>query len=159
METRKGCIIEALKQGEVDYIIHQVNCQGVMGSGLAKSIKREFPRHFKTYMSICEGAEHVQILLGSSFLRDRVIGVFGQNFYGTRSRHTNYAALCSGIALALKACNERKDYEKYSIGIPYKLGCGLGGGDWEVVALLINDIGKMFPNVEFVVYNNEGKRS
>lgn len=36
---RKGDVLEALRKGEVDIVIHQTNCQGVMGSGIAKQIK------------------------------------------------------------------------------------------------------------------------
>ena len=33
-------------------IAHQVNCQGVMGSGVAKAIKNEYPKVYKEYMAV-----------------------------------------------------------------------------------------------------------
>lgn len=36
-------------QKDVDVIIHQTNCQGVMGRGFAKQIKEKFPEAFEAY--------------------------------------------------------------------------------------------------------------
>jgi O-acetyl-ADP-ribose deacetylase (regulator of RNase III) len=35
-------------------ICHQVNCQGVMGSGLAKQIKNKYPNVYAKYKKFCE---------------------------------------------------------------------------------------------------------
>ena len=35
-----GDIVDIQKKYKIDYIVHQVNCQGKMGSGVAKRIKR-----------------------------------------------------------------------------------------------------------------------
>ena len=38
-----------LMQATEDIIVHQVNCKGVMGSGVAKQIKANFPEVFNEY--------------------------------------------------------------------------------------------------------------
>ena len=38
-----------LLESGCDYICHQVNCQGVMGSGIAKSIREKWPVVFEKY--------------------------------------------------------------------------------------------------------------
>ena len=38
-----------LLDAPVDYICHQVNCQGRMGSGIAKQIKKRWPRVYEVY--------------------------------------------------------------------------------------------------------------
>ena len=40
------------------------------------------------------------------------------------------------------------------IGFPYKIGCGLAGGDWNVVESIINEIFKDY-KVEIYKYNVE----
>ena len=45
MEWVKGDLLEA----NLDYYCHQVNCQGKMGSGIAKSIKEKWPIVYKEY--------------------------------------------------------------------------------------------------------------
>ena len=36
------------------YICHQVNCQGRMGSGVAKTVRSKFPEAFEQYKKVCE---------------------------------------------------------------------------------------------------------
>ena len=36
-----------------DVIIHQVNCQGVMGSGVAKQVKDRYPVVYEMYKAKC----------------------------------------------------------------------------------------------------------
>ena len=36
-----------LLDSDCDYICHQVNCQGVMGSGIAKQIRERWPEVYK----------------------------------------------------------------------------------------------------------------
>ena len=46
MEWIKGDLLEA----DLDYYCHQVNCQGKMGSGIAKSIKEKWPIVYDKYI-------------------------------------------------------------------------------------------------------------
>ena len=39
-----------------DAILHQVNCQGVMGSGVAKQVRERYPYVYKQYRQLCENA-------------------------------------------------------------------------------------------------------
>lgn len=48
-----------VKEGNVfdsdaDIICHQVNCQGVMGSGVAKEVRERFPNVYEQYHELCE---------------------------------------------------------------------------------------------------------
>jgi len=37
--------------------VHQVNCKGVMGGGIAKQIKERYPLVYKTYLNLCKKEE------------------------------------------------------------------------------------------------------
>ena len=39
---------------KANVILHQVNCQGVMGSGIAAEIKRRFPQAYEDYKTLLE---------------------------------------------------------------------------------------------------------
>ena len=149
IKTVNKCLIQAFKDGDVDWIIHQVNSQGVMGGGIAKQIKEEFPNHFERYEKYCNKYSR---LLGTVFSVDGVVGVFGQDHYGIGERHTNYAALLSGLDSFMgELLAEYSDYTK--IGIPHGIGCGLGGGDWTIMRMLLEDLQKMYPEIELVFYH------
>ena len=63
-----------------------------------------------------------------------VANLFGQDGYGRDKRYTNYAALTAALFRAMKE-NPRATFR-----IPYGLGCGLAGGDWETVLDIIKEI-------------------
>ena len=51
-------------------IVHQTNCQGVMGSGIAKQVKERYPEVFNAYYHYCKTtsnttsfAFHIYLLL------------------------------------------------------------------------------------------------
>lgn len=94
----KGNLLEA----EEKYIIHQVNAQGVMGSGVAKSIKAKWYQAFEDYKTLCDRNKGLKLctseLLGyAQFVKvdndKTVINLFGQDRYGLDKRNTNYIAL------------------------------------------------------------------
>lgn len=129
------------------YIFHQVNCQGVMGAGLALQIKNAFPNVFKHYQNLIrkDGANTLgkaQVVKVGKMLN--VVNIFGQLGFGRDKRHTDYDALEAAFSSLDVSIRERED-----IYFPYGFGCGLAGGDWKIVSSLI---AKYFPNVVFVKY-------
>jgi O-acetyl-ADP-ribose deacetylase (regulator of RNase III) len=146
MEILNGDILECSE----DIIVHQTNCMGVMGSGLAKQIKENFPDVFKGYYHFCKTNKAEDILGSALICEDRkyIANVFGQCNYGTDKRYTDYNALKSAL-------NEVRDFAKekgLSVAIPYKLGCGLAGGDWNIVFEMITDI---FADVPTNIYRKD----
>lgn len=123
---------------DCDIICHQVNCQGVMGSGLAKQIKEKYPEVFKKYIDYYNEYQFKQLLLGKCLISKcndgkYIANMFAQLFYGTNKVQTDYKALddcINNVSITARMCNK-------SIAIPYKLGCGLAGGDWNIVKELI----------------------
>ena len=152
----EGNILEATE----DIICHQVNCMGVMGGGLAYQIKEKYPYVYANYRHICK--EYLSE--NHSLLGEVIFGVFthdnkiianlcGQSNYGTHIQQTDYAALAKALKIVYKAVNNtNSSLNGYSVAIPYNLGCGLGGGDWNVVYDMIN---RIFENYDVTIYNFE----
>lgn len=149
IEYVKGNILDA-KEG---FIFQQVNCQGVMGSGLAKAIRNKYPIVYECYSRFCAGRTPEELL--GSWMETRVaidlsvICVFGQlNFGRDGKQYTNYSALFVAFMLMKE---ELAHYHPNSMPLlfPYKFGCGLGGGDWNTVLPLIE---KCFSNRKIIIY-------
>lgn len=115
-------------------ICHQVNCQYAMGAGLAAQIRRAYPKHYADFMSRYAHLGGVCITeINSDFY---IIGIYGQDFYGRKGiRYTNYEALKNGFA----AVEQFAQTHNLPVYIPYKIGCGLAGGDWQVVYSIIEN--------------------
>lgn len=130
-------------------VCHQVNCKGVMGAGLAKQIRDTCPGVFDSYR--CEvmritaarySSGNPSVGLGSVLfcpVKEKgftVANLFAQDRYGKGQRFTDYGALRKCLNLVHRyAATSRAD----AVRIPYKMGCGLAGGDWSVVLSIIKE--------------------
>jgi len=132
---------------ETGVICHQVNCQGVMGAGLAKQIASKWPEVERRYQSTVKSLGGVygssSSLLGLCQLVDpakqtydrvpQIANMFGQDRFGTDRRHTNYGA----VAKAFAALERRGEAARGPVHVPYLMGCDLAGGDWEIYSEII----------------------
>ncbi len=148
----KGDILDAPE----GIIGHQVNCQMVMGSGLAKQIRSRFPRVYEEYIAIV-GKAPINTRLGRCQIveiSDRLYfaNLFGQFDYRTRNIvNTDYGAL--GMALRnLQRWRIMFKSDDFPVYLPHGLGCGLGGGDWHIVEGIIRD---SIPNAFIVRYEKK----
>lgn len=134
-------------------MIHQVNCKGIMGAGLAKSIKTEYPEVFEDYKDAISMYNYNETrLLGSYTMtaleKDRyIVNLFGQDEYGTDRRYTSYSAIIRGLF----AIFQRAKKYNYSIAIPHKMGSYRGGGNWIYIYNYICMLSEEF-DVNVVIY-------
>lgn len=135
-----------LLDSNCDYICHQVNCRGRMGSGIAKQIRERFPEVYDHYRTRYEHAIQIRLnpdkMLGSSDIVRRkdgkgyIVNMYSQRSYGyDGKRYTSYKAF-TFILEQLK----KEIPTECTIGFPKNIGCGLGGGDWKVISNLIETI-------------------
>jgi O-acetyl-ADP-ribose deacetylase (regulator of RNase III) len=139
-------------QAKEDVICHQVNCMGVMGSGLAKQIRDKYPEVYPSYIRYCKGCKDgnpknllgdIQTILCSD--GKVIVNLFGQFDYGRDKQYTDYKALKESLEGILCVAKYNSD----SIALPYNLGCGLAGGDWEVVYKIIEEV---FKDYDVTIY-------
>lgn len=116
------------------YICHQVNCKGVMGSGVAKQVRDKWPEVYDKYKHKCEISNNLlgTILSVQISPTQTVINMFAQNDYGRNRRYTSYDAfwVCLGEILKITKPGD-------TIAFPFGIGCGLGGANWEVICKMI----------------------
>ncbi len=150
-----------LLDSNCDYICHQVNCRGRMGSGIAKQIREKFPKAYEVYIERHEDALRVlrstDQMLGSSDIvwipehNKYVVNMYGQRGYGYNGKcYTSYKAF-RFILQELK-----KDIPtNCTIGFPNGVGCGLGGGNWSKISSMIEEI--LGDSHEVYIYEREEK--
>lgn len=143
-----------LLESGVPYLCQQVNCQGVMGAGLARQIRDKWPSVFAEYKRLCEKTKDRMSLLGTIQLCETsgvsdgeptpvVINIFGQFDYGRDGVYTDYSALSK----AFKELNRR--FRGKPLAFPYGFGCGLAGGDWTDVEKMMV---QLLPNCDVRIY-------
>lgn len=129
-----------LLDSTADIIAHQTNCQGSMGSGVAKAIKEKYPRVYEQYRKAYEKGllklGMCQVVKTNPNGGDNrlVANLCGQDTYGYGERQTNY----EGIYVALeKLANYCKENNLSSVAFPWKMSSDRGGADWMVICAMI----------------------
>ena len=131
IEFRTGDIFDSYAEA----LVCPVNCEGVMGKGLAKEFKRVFPENYRLYRNYCLDN---RLSPGHIFATDRgrdqvprfIVNFPTKNKWRSKSfnadiKHGLDALQSHILGRMIK-----------SIAIP-ALGCGLGGLDWSYVKFLI----------------------
>jgi len=158
MEIRRGDI---LREGR-GIIVHSANARCVMGAGIALKIKKKYPGVFADYVSMLidpihtnakySGMSFEQSVLGkciTTIINDDlyIVTGIGQLDYGNNLSivYTDYGAIKSIFTYVNKLA--------ITTGLPVlfpRIGCGLGGGDWDIISRIITDC--LSPEVESVLF-------
>ena len=131
-----------LFDSQANIICHQVNCQGVMGSGVAAEVKQRYPHVFQTYrQDYLDGKLKLGYVCFAEANQNQVIAnMCGQDKFGyDGSVYTNYDKLRECLESVYEYARFEYDVRPV-IAFPYKMSCHRGGGDWNVVYKMIEDI-------------------
>lgn len=116
-------------------LAHQVNCKGVMNSGVARQVKERHPLAYRTYSMLPKELGKISIVDVHS--TRKIANLYAQDSYGYDGKqYTDLAALNS----CFQELNAYAKERGYVIAMPYGIGCGLGGADWKEVQKMIEDI-------------------
>lgn len=116
-------------------ICHQVNCIGAMGAGLALQIRKKWSIVYEKYQSDCLPFKscpdkllgHVlDVMVEPNIV---VANCYGQVYPG-RNLMTSYKAW----DIMLNKVQDLGTYFSLDLHFPYMMGCGLAGGDWNVMS-------------------------
>lgn len=144
----KGYVKDSILDATQKYIAHGVNCQNKMGSGVAKVIYMKYPlvkRQYHIFMD--EMSDDVMNWTPKHFLGEynivkargsqdkHIINCWTQEHYGyCGSRFISYDAIYDVFSDLAESIGNNGE----AIAIP-KIGCGLAGGNWEIVSRIIDD--------------------
>ena len=137
MKTIQGDLIKLAIEGSFDVIIHGCNCQCTMGAGIAKSIKAEFPEAFDADLATAKGSRDKlgslsKAIVERSGRKLTVVNAYTQFHWRGRGTLTDYDAIRKVMRLIkIESTGQR-------IGYP-KIGAGLAGGDWGIIAAIIEE--------------------
>ena len=133
-------------------ICHQVNCIGVMGAGLALQIRNKWPIVFNQYKGDCKQfMTHPEMMLGhvlDVMVEPSLVvaNCFGQVFPSQIGKQTDYTAWDTILA----KLQDLSNYFSLDIHFPYMIGCGLAGGDWNIMSEKIERLFGMSQTKAFI---------
>lgn len=122
-------------------ILHGCNAQGVMGSGIAKQVKEQFPSAYKIYkdVELDYGLELGSVIWkATDNTYNKWIGnCITQTFYGDYQRQVNYEA----VAKCMEQVVDFMESNCFDLPICFpQIGAGLGGGNWKIISTIIDEI-------------------
>lgn len=124
---------------DCDVIAHGVNCKNAMGSGVAKVLFTKWPIIKEAYHEFCNErsikgdyshllGEIQEIMVNPE---QGFINCFTQEQYGyDGKKYVSYDAIFT--------CFQKISCKYKEVAIP-RIGCGLAGGNWEIVKKIIED--------------------
>lgn len=145
-------------------IVHGCNAQGVMGSGVAKQLREKYPEMYAKYKSditsVFDTSESVgavswySLTPGKPFL---IASGITQEFYG-RDISVKYVSYDAVHSVFMKVFNHAL-FHNLTVHIPDLIGCGLGGGNRDVVLAIIEDTAVRcgFPLNHISIWEFDGK--
>lgn len=147
LEVRNGDLIRS----NATVIVHQVNCMGVMGSGIAKGIREMWEHVYYKYLEACKAAyPDTHSLLGTICpvpLRyggntKYVVNLFGQYEFGyDGKRYTSYDAVYDGLVALKKFVLENfEDESSTTVAFPWKMSSVRGGAEWDIIDKMIKTV-------------------
>ena len=143
---------------KANFIVHQTNCQSVMGSGVALQVAERFPHvevEYRKYLNYCKKnhidpmgtAQYVPTEFWALIMVDTmknnnviafdknyqyIVNLFGQNTFG-EGLHTDLKSM-------KKAFVDKAEKIGATVAMPYKIGSCRGGADWNDVYTIIKKV-------------------
>lgn len=134
---RVGTKITIVSNGDIfkskcEALVNPVNIKGIMGKGLALAFKTKYPAHFENYKRACQSGEMTteKVLAYQEINGPMIICLATKDDWRDSSKIEYVSAGLDDLVKQIETLGIR------SVAIP-KLGCGLGGLDWNKIRPLI----------------------
>lgn len=135
MKLVKGDLLALGKANEFDIIVQGCNCWNVMGSGIAKSIREQFPDAWLADQETLAGDRN-KLGCYTIGMAGRLVIINAYTQFNTAKYLGEDVFEYKSFELVLDKLAKR--FGKYRIGLPM-IGMGLAGGDPERIIPLIED--------------------
>lgn len=137
MKTVRGDLIQLGRDGAFDVIVHGCNCRCAMERGIARGIRDAFPEAYQLDQRTEPGDRSKLGTIGVAEVRVgdhalAVVNAYTQFDYHGPMPLADYDAIRSAFAAIKQRFGGKR------IGYP-KIGAGLAGGDWEVIAAIVEE--------------------
>lgn len=152
--SKCSIVHDNLLNHKTKYIMHQTNCltkkTHPSNTHIATQLFKKYP---SSNVYNIRSQTNTEGIPGTIVVIGKVINLMAQKYPGKaywsggKAQRVKYFSKCLG---------ELKKYfcfhKSVTIGFPYRIGCGLGGGDWDEYSKMLNDFNKQNKNITLIMY-------
>lgn len=135
MKLVKGDLLALAKANEFDIIVQGCNCWNTMGSGIARSIREQFPDAWLADQETLAGDRN-KLGCYTIGMAGRLVIINAYTQYNTAKYPGQDVFEYKSFEVVLDKLAKR--FGKYRIGLPM-IGMGLAGGNPEIILPMIED--------------------
>lgn len=142
-----------LLKSKCDIIAHQVNLDGIFGSGLAKQIAEKYPQceyGCQKFVKLFSYKELLGKCYYYKYCNTFIFNCFTQNL----EFYTVYNSILECFQYIYTFCIEH-NYK--TIGIPKNYGCGIATGNWDKVEEIFKNIFENDNKIELQIWDIKGE--
>ena len=135
MKEIKGDLVDLFDYDMFDVMVQGNNCFNTMNSGIAKQIREKYPRAYEVDQQTIKGdVNKLGAITVSRFFSQYIVNAYTQFNYGyDGNQYVDYQAVANCFT------EIKNQFSGKRIAFPL-IGCGLAGGDWNIVSTIIEDI-------------------
>lgn len=157
IHIQKGDLLD--RNNGCHFILHQANCEKVMGKGIAEKIARIYPKAEQVDRDFPEELEGRLGKYSIAKIEEEfyIVNLYGQLYRGRpksqKELEERYIHFENSLSSFLKDLKKKQNIEKkkYKVGLPYKIASDLAGADWiKILEILINASEKL--DIDLYVY-------
>jgi O-acetyl-ADP-ribose deacetylase (regulator of RNase III) len=148
IEYRKGNMFDT----DIRVLAHGCNAHGVMGSGVARIVRDDYPGAYNAYVAAIKDAAYaltdtMGTIIPVETKGKVIINAITQHDYGRDGkRYVSYDAVSDAMRELNTYCAIWEEVTQVAMPL---IGAGLGGGDWTVIEAIIES---ELTDVQPVVY-------
>jgi O-acetyl-ADP-ribose deacetylase (regulator of RNase III) len=102
-------------------------------------MRERYPEAFEADWNTSPGSRDKLGTFTYAALKDKIVfNLYTQHRYGIDRVHVDYDAVRDSLSAMRSYLEENCDYDQVKIGLPM-IGCGLAGGDWDVVSKIVEN--------------------
>ncbi len=153
IEFQEGDILKA----QAEALVNTVNCEGVLGKGIALQFRKTFPENTAIYVKACKTGQLVPgrvLVVPIQHELERPLPIYIINF-PTKDKWRRPSQLEWIRTGLVDLVDQVRAQGIRSIAIP-PLGCGNGGLQWPAVKQLIEQAFEVLPDVQVLLFSPEG---
>ena len=141
LKTINGDLLNATE----DFVAHQCNCMSTNAKTLAQQLFIKYP-YANTYKNRIKGNKNTynipgtMEIFGNGIDKRFIINIYSQ-YYPSIAKYNNDTTnkRLEWFVNCLNEITKINDIQNKTIAMPYNIGCGAAGGDWNIYHKIIED--------------------